>query len=99
MAVEEGPRREPINEGETMEAHQHEHVIQFSVDDEPVETTEHTLTPRAILTLAGIDADNHYLVRIDGRAQHSYKDAPATAIEVHKGEKFISVATGPTPVS
>lgn len=79
--------------------HQHEHVIRFSVDDEPVETTEHSLTPRAILTLAGIDADNHYLVRIDGRSQHSYQDAPDTPIDVHEGEKFISVATGPTPVS
>jgi hypothetical protein len=77
----------------------HEHVIRFSVDDEPVETTEHTLTPRQILTLAGIDSDNHYLVRIEGRSQHSYKDAPDTPIEVHEGEKFISVATGPTPVS
>jgi hypothetical protein len=90
-----------INEGETkMEASkQHEHVIRFSVDDEPVETAEHKLTPRAILTLAGIDADNHYLVRIDGRAQHSYQDASDNPIEVHKDEKFISVATGPTPVS
>ena len=83
-----------------MEATAHpEHEIEFSVDDEPVETTEHSLTPRAILVLAGIDAENHYLVQIDGREQRSYQDAPDTPIEVHKDEKFISVATGPTPVS
>ena len=75
------------------------HEITFSVDDEPVETIAHELTPRAILQLAGIDPDNHYLVKIDGRHQHSYRDAPDTPIEVHEHEKFISVATGPTPVS
>jgi hypothetical protein len=73
--------------------------IKFSVDDEPVETTHHSLTPRSILALAGIDPENHYLVKIHGREQHSYQDAPDTPIEVHENEKFISVATGPTPVS
>jgi len=73
--------------------------INYKVDDERQETTEKTLTPTQILDKAGIDPKNHYLVQIKGKERISYKDKPNENIEMHDGMKFISVSTGPTPVS
>jgi hypothetical protein len=75
------------------------HTIQFEVDGEPVETAEKTLTPTQILGLAGVDASTHYLVQVEGRHQTSYQDKPNEPIHIHEKQKFITVATGPTPVS
>jgi hypothetical protein len=75
------------------------HEIDFSVDGEPLETSEHELTARQVLALAGIDATTHYLVQIEGRHQIPYQDDPDAVIHMHEGIKFISVSTGPTPVS
>ena len=79
--------------------HEKTHEIHFEVDGEPLETTEKILTPTQILGLAGVDAANHYLVQIEGRHQTSYQDKPNEEIHMHEGQKFITVATGPTPVS
>jgi hypothetical protein len=74
-------------------------TIDFTVDDEPVSTTEHELTPAQIMGLAGVDPTNHYLVLIEGHHQESYKDKADIPIHVHEKEKFITLAMGPTPVS
>jgi hypothetical protein len=75
------------------------HVIDFEVDGDRLDTTERQLTPRQILKLAKIDPATHYLVQIQGRHQIPYKDKPDEPIQMHDGLKFISVSTGPTPVS
>jgi hypothetical protein len=75
------------------------HLTTFEVDGEPVETTEKTLTPNQIMQLAGVDAATHYLVELKGREQVSYEGRPDAEIHVHEKQKFITVATGPTPVS
>jgi hypothetical protein len=80
----------------------HPHVIHYSVDDEPQETTKKELTPRQIMEDAKpkrIDPESHYLVLIQGEHRHSYKDHPDEIIHMHEGMCFISVSTGPTPVS
>ncbi len=64
--------------------------ITFTVDGEPVQTTEHQLTPNQILGLAGIDPASHYLVQVMGRHQTSYQGqgrgadhrAPARGVRV-----------------
>jgi hypothetical protein len=71
----------------------------YTVDGEAQSTTEHVLTPTKILQGAGIDPATHYLIEIVGNTQKSYKDKPNEAIQMHEHMKFISVATGPTPVS
>lgn len=73
--------------------------ITFTVDGEPVTTQERRLTPVQIMELAKVDPTTNYLVRIEGRHQISYKDTPNEMIEVHEGEVFVTVPTGPTPVS
>lgn len=75
------------------------HAISYTVDDEPFETAERTLTPRKILELAGIDPATHYLVQVEGRHQTSYQAEPEATLHMRPGMTFISVSTAPTPVS
>jgi hypothetical protein len=78
------------------------HVIHYTLDDEPQETTEKVLTPRQIMeraTPAPIDPNTHYLVQIEGQHQESYKDKPDEPIHMHEKMQFVSISTGPTPVS
>jgi hypothetical protein len=74
-------------------------TITFTVDGEPVATRERRLTPVQIMELAKVDPATNYLVRVEGRHQVSYKASPDKEIEVHVGEVFVTVPTGPTPVS
>lgn len=73
--------------------------IEYTVDGERQTTTEEQLTPTQILRNAGIDPATCYLVEIRGHHQESYQDKPEVAIHMHPQLKFISVCTGPTPVS
>jgi hypothetical protein len=79
--------------------HKPPHTIEFFVDGEKFETPTHELTARQILELAGVDPGTHYLVLIQGRHQIPYKNDPDAEIRLHEGIEFISVSTGPTPVS
>ena len=45
------------------------HVITFTVNGEPVETSEKELTVREILVLAKLDPETHYLVEKKGEGQ------------------------------
>lgn len=82
-----------------MPSENHGPRFDYTVDGEAHSTTEHVLTPTQILQAAGIDPATHYLVEIVGNTQKSYQDKPNEAIHMHEHMKFISVATGPTPVS
>lgn len=73
--------------------------IPYTVDGEPFTTTDPTLTPRQIMERAGVDPDANYLVEVKGRHQTSYREHPDKEIRVQKGDTFITVSTGPTPVS
>lgn len=78
------------------------HVIHFTLDDEPQDTTETVLTPRQIMEgakPARIDPGTHYLVQIEGQHQTSYKDKADEPIHMHEKMRFVSVSTRPTPVS
>lgn len=80
----------------------HTKVIHYTLDDEPQTTSDPTMTPVEILQNAKptpIDPATHYLVQIQGHHQVSYKDTPNEPIHVHEHARFISVFTGPTPVS
>lgn len=73
----------------------------YIVDDEPYTTTEDTLTPRAILANAGIDANTHYLALLHGQSgqKSSYENKLDEAIPMHPNMRFISISTGATTVS
>ena len=74
-------------------------TFEYTVDDEPQTTTEHTLTASQILLKAGIDSGTHHLVEIEGQHQKSYQNKPDELIHMHQHMKFISVYDGPTTVS
>ena len=73
--------------------------IPYKVDDEDQTTTEDHLTPTQILTNAGIDATQHYLVLVHGHQQDSYQNRMSEPIHMHPNLRFISVFIGTTPVS
>ena len=82
-----------------MSNEEHGPEFEYTVDGEPQTTSQHVLTPVQILQAAAIDAASHYLVEIVGNTQKSFQDKPNEPIHMHQHMKFISVATGPTPVS
>lgn len=77
----------------------HEHMIHYKVNDEPQETTERTLTPHQIMTLARIKPDENYLVEIKGRNRESFQGRENEPIHMHENQKFVTVFTGAVPVS
>jgi hypothetical protein len=76
-------------------------TITYAVDDEPQTTTDKTLTPRQILSAAGINASTHYLVLLRGNSgeKESYQTKMDETIHIHPQMRFVSVSTGPTTVS
>lgn len=74
-------------------------TFDYTVDGEPEQTTEHQLTPNQILRNAGFDPANHYLVEIVGATKESFQGKGDDPIHMHENMQFISVYTGPTPVS
>ena len=103
----EGERRESYHDRPHDEIHMHdgqvfetsERTVHFEVDDEVCSTRQHDLTPVEIMRLGGVDPENHYLVRVEGHHQHSYKDDPNTPTHIPQNAKFITLMIGPTPVS
>ena len=75
------------------------HVVTFTVNGEPVETTEKELTVREILTLANLDSETHYLVEKKGQGQEIEHRDLSERLRVHEKEEFLAFFTGPTPVS
>lgn len=73
--------------------------IGFKVDGEEHRTAKKELTPNEIMGIAKIDAASHYLVEIRGRHRESFEGRGDEAIHMKDGMRFISVSTGPTPVS
>lgn len=72
----------------------------FTVDSENFPLREHDLTAGDILGYAGKDFGTHYLVELVGRGgqQREYRQA-SDAVKVHPGSRFLTVSTGPTPVT
>lgn len=79
----------------------HENEIHYTVDGEPQVTAEKILTPRTILTNAGVDPASHYLKLLRGESDQeaSYENRTDDPIHMHPKMRFISISTGPTPVS
>jgi len=72
----------------------------IEIDGQKFEITEREMTAGEILQVVGKSADTVYLVEIRGqRERESYQGRPDTVIKVSPGSKFITVSTGPTPVS
>ena len=71
--------------------------VYFVDTEEQVSITDHR-TVLEILTDARIDPATHYLVELRGHEQIELRDLKQT-IHLREHEKFISIYSGPTPVS
>lgn len=76
-------------------------VIIFTVDKEPIRTSEHVLTVGRILELSGnTPVNEYYLIEFDpdtgGQTPHRDLTEP---IAIHLRHKFAAVFLGGTPVS
>jgi hypothetical protein len=77
-------------------------VFQFLLDDEEQLTTQEVVTPRQIMEHAKprrVDPNTHYLVQLKGPKQKSYQGKVDEEVPVTEGMTFVSISTGPTPVS
>ena len=72
-------------------------LVMVTVDREAIRSPGET-TAGGLLRAAKLDPASRELVRVEGRTQHPYPN-PDERIELHEGEVFITVSTGPTPVS
>lgn len=73
--------------------------VVIEVDDEIYPIAHIFMTPTEILTLAGIDADKHYLKQILEAREITYKNDKVHVIAMHHRMKFVSCKIGNTPVS
>lgn len=73
-------------------------TFEYTVDTEAQSTHEHQLTAGQILTNAGLNPAERYLIELHGKEQVPHKD-PADVIHMREHAKFISAFVGPVPVS
>lgn len=78
--------------------HPDHHAVRFTEDGEPLEIETGSLTMAEILALVGKKPDEWYLVEKQGRERLEFRD-PSAVVEIREGAKFVTVFTGPTPVS
>ena len=82
----------------TQEQKKHPNAVHFTIDGEPVEIETDSLTMSQVLALVGKKPDEWYLVEKVGREQKKFED-PAQEVPISHGAKFVTVFTGPNPVS
>ena len=73
--------------------------VTVDVDDETYPIAHIFMTPKEIMTLAGIDGDKHYLKQILDAREITYKNDADHVIAMHHKMKFVSCKTGSTTVS
>ena len=73
--------------------------VTIEVDDETYPIAQIFMTPKEIMTLAGIDGDKHYLKQILDAREITYKNDAEHVIAMHHKMKFVSCKTGNTTVS
>lgn len=73
--------------------------LTFTVNGQPVETAEQSLTIRAILALAELDPEAHYLVEQHGEGKEIEYRNLDEEIRVHPHQAFLAFYVAATPVS
>ncbi|HMI02497.1 MAG TPA: multiubiquitin domain-containing protein [Pedobacter sp.] len=71
----------------------------IEVDDERYPIAQIFMTPKEILVLAGIKADNHYLKQIQEHKEITYKNDMDYTIAIVNKMKFVSCKLSSTTVS
>lgn len=74
-------------------------TVHFTVDDETISSRDHELSPEEVMKRAGVNPADHYLVRVTGGQQESFRGKASTPFHVRQNDKFITLWMAPTPVS
>lgn len=75
-------------------------TIRIQVNERPFDVADRDMTARELLALVGETPDTHVLYLVKGkRERESYADRPDEPIKLKEKIQFVSVSTGPTPVS
>ena len=76
-------------------------VFNYTLDAEPEMTDKSQMTPNEILKAGGLNPSDYFLVQVlDDGTQKSYQSIPEEPIEmICAGMQFVSVFSGPMPVS
>jgi len=77
----------------------HYREVSLFLDDEEYPFTEIFMTPKAIMGLAELNPQTHYLKQILGHTDITYKNDPDHIIGMRNGMKFSSCKIASTPVS
>lgn len=69
--------------------------MRIRIDDEPFEVDTPEMTMAQLLELAGVDAEQHYIQRANGNTAGIPFMALHDEVDVHDGDRFLTVYTGP----
>ena len=72
--------------------------VAFTIDGVEFTTDNRRQTAAELLSLAGLDPEDHDLARVLGQGQVERTFADNEEIQITPGARFVSVFTGPTPV-
>lgn len=71
--------------------------VSFTIDGVEYSSKERRLTARELLSLAGVNPEDHDLARVvGGGIEKRFGDDEV--VQLTSGAKFVSIFTGPTPV-
>jgi hypothetical protein len=95
------------NEDDVVHIHEHAKFaiapiakrIEYTVDNEIQHTAERELKAGKILTKAGLNPKERYLIELKKDGGHEDFKDPETVVHIHEHEKFVSAFIGPVPVS
>lgn len=66
-------------------------LIEFTIDGRPYETAERRQTAADLLQLAGLNPELYDLGELRGSGQQPVRYAGAEIVEIHQGERFVSI--------
>jgi hypothetical protein len=70
-------------------------TLEYTVDSEPLTTTQLALTPTQILEAAGRDPAVYYLVQVHEAHDTSYEEHPHATVHLWQDAKCVSVIRRP----
>jgi hypothetical protein len=81
--------------GKEDDVHNQNPTLLYTVDGDPLTTTQRTLTATQILRAAGRDPAAYYLMQIHDAHETSYEDHPHATIHLWQDAQCISVIRRP----
>lgn len=72
--------------------------VSFTIDGVEYTVSDRRQTAAELISLAGLDPEDHDLARVLGGGQVERRFDDADEIQITPGARFVTIFTGPTPV-